>query len=328
VLSVPLFSGGRVVSTVAASDLLARAAEKRLARTREELIFNVKSTFYAILGQDKLIEAIEHSRKALSEHLGRTEQLIEARKAARVDLLNIQVRLAELDHRLVRQQGMMELHKRLLLSLLGVETMPRAGLQIAGSLTPRDATPDGEKLLTAALAARPDIAELTLEIEAQAKRVDIVRAEYWPVVAAKGTYGPRMSVQGDYDDVGFVGLEMSLPIFTGLSTPARVEEEQAKLRSLQERKRKLGLTVRREVDSAIIEVRTATAALAATEKPIAMAEESLRITREKAALGHGTAMDVLDAQAALLIAETTYFAALADLYTALALLELAAGGAS
>ncbi len=327
VLSVPLFSGGRVVSTVAASDLLARAAEKRLARTREELIFNVKSTFYAILGQEKLIDAIEHSRKALSEHLGRTEQLIEARKAARVDILNIQVRLAELDHRLVRQRGMVELHKRLLLSLLGVETMPRAGLQIAGSLTPRDATPDGEKLLTAALAARPDIAELTLEIEAQAKRVDIVRAEYWPFVAAKGTYGSRISVQGDYDDVGFAGLEMSLPIFTGLSTPARVEEEQAKLRSLQARKQKLGLTVRREVDSAIIEVRTATAALAATEKPIAMAEESLRITREKAAQGHGTAMDVLDAQAALLIAETTYFATLADLYTALALLELAAGGA-
>ena len=82
VLTVPLLSGGRVVSAVAAADLMVKAADKRLARTREELIFNVKSTYYAILGQDKLIEAIEHSHKALTEHRKKTLQLIEARKAA------------------------------------------------------------------------------------------------------------------------------------------------------------------------------------------------------------------------------------------------------
>jgi outer membrane protein TolC len=326
VLTVPLVSGGRVMSAVAAADLLAKAADKKLARTREELVFNVKSTFYGILGQDKLIEAMEHSRKALSEHRKKTLQLMEARKAARVDLLNIEVRLADLNHRLVKQRGMVELHERLLLSLLGVDTMPSAGLTLDGSLSPKRSTPDSAKLLAAAIEARPDLSQLDLQIEAQARRVDMVRAEYWPVVSAKGTYGPRLSAQGDYDDLGFVGLELAMPLFTGFRTPARVEEEQARLRILQQQKRKLMLTVRREVDSAVIQVKTALAAVQATEKSIAMAEESLRITRDKAALGHGTATDVLDAQAALLQAETTYFAALADLHTAFALLELAAGG--
>jgi outer membrane protein len=119
-----------------------------------------------------------------------------------------------------------------------------------------------------------------------------------------------------------------VPIFTGLRTPASVEEERSKLRILQQQKRKLVLTVRREVDSAVIQVKTALAAVAATETSITMAEESLRITRDKASLGHGTATDVLDAQAALLRAETTHFAALADLHTAFALLDLAAGGES
>jgi outer membrane protein len=146
------------------------------------------------------------------------------------------------------------------------------------------------------------------------------------VVSAKGTYGARLSVQGDYDDLGFMGLEVAMPVFTGFRTPARVEEEQARLRILQQQKRKLLLTVRREVDSAVIQVKAAIAAVEATEKSIAMAEESLRITRDKAALGHGTATDVLDAQDALLRAETTYFAALADLHTAFALLDLATGG--
>jgi outer membrane protein len=326
VLTVPLFSGGRVVSAVTAADLMARAADKRLARTREELIFNIKSTFYAILGQDKLIEAIEHSQKALAEHRKKTLQLIEARKAAKVDLLNIEVRLADLNHRLVEQRGMADLHKSLLLSLLGVETAPPGGLTIEGSLAPQKSVPDSKEILDAAIEARADLSRIDLEIEAQARRVDMIRAEYWPVVSAKGTYGSRLSIQGDYDDLGFVGLELDVPVFDGFRTPARVEEEQARLRILEQRKRELFLNVRREVDSAVIQVKTALAAVEATEKAIAMAEESLRITRDKAALGHGTATDVLDAQAALLQSETTYFAALADLSTAYAVLELAAGG--
>jgi len=315
-----------VVSAVTAADLMARAADKRLARTREELIFNIKSTFYAILGQDKLIEAIEHSQKALAEHRKKTLQLIEARKAAKVDLLNIEVRLADLNHRLVEQRGMADLHKSLLLSLLGVETAPPGGLTIEGSLAPQKSVPDSKEILDAAIEARADLSRIDLEIEAQARRVDMIRAEYWPVVSAKGTYGSRLSIQGDYDDLGFVGLELDVPVFDGFRTPARVEEEQARLRILEQRKRELFLNVRREVDSAVIQVKTALAAVEATEKAIAMAEESLRITRDKAALGHGTATDVLDAQAALLQSETTYFAALADLSTAYAVLELAAGG--
>lgn len=328
VLTIPLLSGGRVVNAVQAADLSAQAAKKKLSRTREELIFNVKSTFYAILGQNKLIEAIEHSRKALTQHREKTLQLIEARKAARVDLLNIEVRLADLSHRLVKQRGMMDLHERLLLSLLGVEAAPVGGLALDGGLEPRNFSPDGEELTTAALAARADIFELDLEIEAQARRVDMAKAGYRPVLSAKGTYGARLSIQGDYDDLGFVGLEMAVPIFSGFHTPARVEEEQAELMILEQKKRKLVLAVRREIDSAVIQVKTALAAVEATERSIAMAEESLRITRDKAALGHGTATDVLDAQAALLQAETNYFAALADLHTAYATLELAAGGQS
>ncbi len=328
VLSIPLIAGGRVMSAVAASGLMARAAERRLARTREELVFNVKSTFYAILGQARMIEALEHSRKALDEHLRKTEELIAARKAAKVDLLNIEVRLAELNHRLVKQRGMVEISKLLLASLLGVEAIPPGGLAIKGKLAARKVTLNSQQILSTALETRPDMAELVLDIQAQAKRVDMARADYWPVISAKGTYGARANVQGEYDDLGFAGLELSLPFFTGLSTAARVEEEQAKLRALQERKRKLALAIRREVESAVIQVQTTTAQVEATEKAIAKAEESLRIAREKAALGHGTAMDVLDAQAALLNAETTYFAALVDLHTSLALLDLTAGGAT
>ncbi|MCK7507875.1 MAG: TolC family protein [Desulfobacterales bacterium] len=38
---MPIFTGGQITSRIKAAELLQAAAEHRLARTREELIFNV-----------------------------------------------------------------------------------------------------------------------------------------------------------------------------------------------------------------------------------------------------------------------------------------------
>ncbi len=328
VLRVPLLAGGRVVSAAAAAELEAAAARRQLARSRAELVYNVKNTFYALLGQDRAIDATLQARAALLAHRRKTEELIAARKAARVDRLNIEVRIAELDHGLIVQRGQRAVYQRLLASLLGVEQIPDAGLQLAGELGTAAAAPDAERVLAAAVARRPDMAALELRIRAQAERVDTARAAYWPVLAAKATYGARLGIAGEYNDLGFAGLELALPLFDGLATPARVDEERAALRALREHRRQLGLSIRRQVESALIELRSATARAAATEKAIAMARESLRIAREKAALGRGTTMDVLDAQAALLAAETRHCQARVDQHTARALLELAAGGGS
>lgn len=63
----------------------------------------------------------------------------------------------------------------------------------------------------------------------------------------------------------------------------------------------------------------------AIRKAIAQARESLRIEQEKYDLGMGAIVDVLDAQAALLESETTYYRVLAEHRTALAQLKLAMG---
>ncbi len=62
-----------------------------------------------------------------------------------------------------------------------------------------------------------------------------------------------------------------------------------------------------------------------TQKSVTEAEESLRIERQKYDLGKGAIVDVLDAQDALLNAQTTYYRALADFSIAKAQVELAAG---
>jgi outer membrane protein TolC len=95
-------------------------------------------------------------------------------------------------------------------------------------------------------------------------------------------------------------------------------EQQARLRQLESQ-------MQLELETALLNRQAASNRLEATGKAVDQATESLRIEREKYELGRGAIVDVLDAQAALLDAQTIHYRALADLNIAQAQLRLAAG---
>ena len=121
-------------------------------------------------------------------------------------------------------------------------------------------------------------------------------------------------------------MVLTLPLFEGGRITAKVKEEWAALAAAQERLRKLNLQVRQEVEIAVLDVRSSSERVKATEKAVEQARESLRIETLKYSLGSGSITDVLDAQSALLQTETTYYRALSDFRTAIARLKLAVGG--
>jgi outer membrane protein TolC len=332
VVSLPLFTGGRISSELRAADLLRAAADHRLVRTREELVFNVSSVFHGVLAQRRVIESLKFSKTALLEHLKRVADLIAAQKAARVDQLRTEVRVADLDQRLSRERNVLAIQLRVLANLLGAEG--GQDLDPAGELTlTNPALGNADSVITQALAKRPDYLAARAVLEAQAKSVDAARAGHWPTVSLQGAYGGRWAADptdapsgtAQADDVGRIGLVVDIPLFEGGRIEATVREQRAKLVAAQERLRKLELQIRLEVESAILNITSASERVAATEKAVEQARESLRIEREKYDLGKGSVTDVLDAQAALLESQMTYYRALADHETALAQLKLSTG---
>jgi outer membrane protein len=332
VVSMPLFTGGRIVNEIGAAELLERAASHRLARTKSELVFNVSSTFYAILGQRRVIESLEFSRKALEEHRKRVQDFIAVQKAARVDLLRTEVRLADLEQRLVRERNTLAIQNRVLANLMGIPAegpLPEVGGELERPETSAMSAGD----IATALAQRDDYEAARRELEAQAKRVDAARAGHWPTVSLDATYGGRWAAHDvnrqpgadRSEDVGSVGVSISIPLFEGGRIESGVRREKARLASAQENLRKLELQIGLEVQSAVLNVTSSLERVHATEKAIEQAQESLRIEQEKYGLGKGSITDVLDAQSALLDSQTNYYRALADYSVALAQLRLATG---
>ncbi|MHB8066651.1 MAG: TolC family protein [Desulfobaccales bacterium] len=342
VLKLPLFTGGRIINEIKAAELVRLAEENRLSRTRDELVFNVSSTFYSILSQEKVIDSLKFSLQAMQEQRQKMAQMVEVAKAAKVDLLRTEVRVADLEQNLERETNVLEIQKRVLATLLGLDE--KVNLKIAGNLHFEKKGFSSEQLVPLALDRRPDYKAAKDKLEAQARRVDVARAGHSPNVNLVGAYGYRgtgvagvLDDRGSggryaqsrgpwYDDDGQIGVTLTMPLFDGGLINAKVREESAAMAAAQERLRKLNLQVRQEVETAVLDVRSSSERVKATEKALEQARESLRIESLKYNLGSGSITDVLDAQAALLQTETTYYRTLSDFRTAIARLKLAVGG--
>lgn len=334
ILQMPLFSSGRLINNVRASSLLEKAAKHRFARSREELVYNITSVFYSILAQRRVVESVEFSQRTLQEHLKRVNTLIQSQKAALVDRLRTEVRLADINQRLVQERNSLEIHKRLLVNLLGVEHEP-VNLNIQGDLERVVTVPVSEtdSLFGQSTIRRDDYLAARAALEAQARTVDAARAGHWPTISLQGSYGYRWATDDGIDlsggsaseDTGRIGIVFDIPFFEGGRVQAKVRAERARLAEEQARLRQLEQQMQLEVETAILNQQAASQRLEATGKAVDQATESLRIEREKYELGRGAIVDVLDAQAALLESQTNHYRALADLHIAQAQLRLATG---
>jgi len=332
ILELPLFTGGRLVNRASAARLTAEASRDRLGRTREETVFNVSSTFYAILEQRQVIDSLRFSRKAVARQKEKIQDLIAVEKGVKVDLLRVQVRLSDIEQRTIAEENRLDALHRLLANQMGMETK-RERLPVQGDLTLEGANISEEVSWQEVFAARRDYQALKNEARAAEESLDAARGEYWPSLDLRGTYGGRWAADdtvaqpgaSEEEDVGSIGLQVEMPLFAGGEIAARADGARADQAAARKRLRELELRIRQEVHNAGDAVIADRKRVQATQAAIEEARQALDIEQTKYELGKGTIVDVLDAQDALLRAQTNHARALAAYNTDLARLDLAQG---
>jgi len=329
VLTMPLFRGGRLINQIKAAELITQSAKQQLLHSRTELVFNVSSVFYSMLRQRKVIDSLIFSQKTLEEHHKIVTELLDAQKAAKVDLLRTEVRLADIEQRLIHERNVLNIKRFLLASLLGLSRQNKS-LQIEGELALIDVPDSLDRGLATAFNTRQDYQSLKSKIDAQQKNLDIAKGRRLPEISLRASYGKRWSGTSsdkdtDDNEVGEVGVFAVIPLFEGGRIDARIRRERSRLRAQEESLRKLELQIQLEVETATSNIESTRARVGVTQKAVEQARESLRIEREKYNLGKGAIVDVLDAQSALLDSQMNYYRALADYNTAVAQFRLAVG---
>jgi len=330
VARMTLYAGGRITSEAGAAGKLSEAEKKKFIRTRDELIYSVTGVYFSILVQQKIIASLEFSRGAIEENRKRVLQLYDAQKAAKVDLLRTEVRLVDLKQNIIKEENTLAVQKRLLFNLMGYDAVPENARLEDTADKPTEATIDMGLLIEAALKNRPDYQAAKDRLEAQSLRVAVAKAGYRPSINLVGSYGVRNASSPEdrgkntssTEDVGSIGVVLSVPLFEGGRVSAKINEETAIFSAARDRLKKLELQIRQETETAALDVLSSRERFKATEKSIEQAKESLRIESLKYELGRGSITDVLDAQAALLQAETSNCRSCIDYHISMARLKL------
>lgn len=325
-LSMPLYAGGQLKHQVKAAEFARESHEHSLSYDREEVVYDVTNIFYAMLGQRRVIAALESSRLALEQHHEKTVQLRAAKKAARVDSLRTKVRLTDVEQQLLKERNRLAVQRFALASIIGLEQADDMQ-QITGDLSCPGFPKNLENAYMKALAQRADYQAQLSRVKAQGEKIGIAKSEHLPEISLQASYGNQWSLdRGDNNEVGEVGIFITLPLYRGGRTQAKVRKAREQYKLERELLRELKLRIRMEVQTAVSDIESTWKRTGVTEKAVEQAAESLRIEREKYEQAKGTIIDVLDAHSELLDSQRNHYRARADYNTALAYLELVVDG--
>lgn len=322
--SLPLYRGGRLSRGVAVAELRRSIAEEMYSMTRQDLIYNITNAYYKVLQLEKIVKANDETVKQLEAHRRNVELLFQAGTAAKVDVLKAETELAHARQAALISRNSLESAYELLKMLMGMDDMDKR-IRLAHDEAQDAQIAPLDQDIQAALSRRPDYQAAIKRTKALEESVALAKGRHYPSLNLIGEYSERSGPVMEWNENWFIGLRLFFPIFEGGSISADVGKARAELMKAREEERALRLEIIREVRDAHLSLEAALQRIEVAEKAIETAKENARIEHLRYEAGVGTGTDVIDAQTALLRAETDYYQALYDKTIAVAAIFRATG---
>jgi outer membrane protein len=298
-----LFKGGRITRNIRIAETRKALAEDNYTAARQDLVYNVTSVYHKILQLQKLLASNEAMARQMESHRNNVDQFLRAGTVPRVDLLSTEVELAHAKQNVLLVRNNLESAFDLLKNLMGMDDV-EASITIVEPVPAGVIYPPDEEAVSTALRQRPDYRAVAKKQQIAAERVKMAKGKRFPDVNAAAEYTKRAGEATDFKENWSVGARMTIPLFDGGLIRSEIGRERVELERVKEEERALKLSIMREVRDALLNVANATDRMDAAKAAITNAQEVLRVERLKYDTGAGTNTNVIDAQTALLRAET------------------------
>jgi outer membrane protein len=291
------------LTTSARSSALSAAELTEFAR--ETLLFRVDQAYFSAQGAQALLDVANQTVSTDQILLDRITAMAKAslKSSLDVDFQQVnasQARLLQLQAQARLQEAFAELSAAL--GLGGkvdfiLEPMP------LDPLPPDNAGP----LIAEAWAHRPDLLSARAGLDAALRFAKAETAAHYPVVSAQGALGisPGTERKDLPPDYGAIGVNVSVPVFTGGLLTARARE--AALRADAARKDLAGAETEaaRDVYDAWVEVRTAYDAIAVSQQLLKSAQDAFELAQSRYRVGASSIVELSQADLQQIQAQIT-----------------------
>jgi len=326
-LRQPVFTSGKTRAAVELARVVAEVNEAQIETARLDTAFAAAQACYGVLAARRSLATVEIQRRGREEALAVVEARYEIGEATRLALLRSQASLAEIDPLLAAARGAVEVAEQRLRVILALPPGTRLVFEDVAA-TPAPA-PAREEMLERALARRPELADLDLQMEALEHQRALSRADGRPQVDLVGHYGHTARLPENLDESLFqdwaVALGVRWELFDGGKRKNHIAQLDSQERQLLLRRQDLVNRIILDLEQATTAYETARGRHRAAELAAEATREATRVAAESYQEGAALQADLLDAQQREILAELAVISAYYDIWTEAARMDRALG---
>ncbi len=316
-VTIPFIDKFRLQGRVGTADV--RSAGFAAALARQQITAQTTETYDSLLASLRRQRDLREARALAQDFVRRAQARFNAGTTPKLDLIRAQTELARAENDLIANDRDVANARAALNRLVGRPL--GAPIAAADSLEVPPAPPDLDRLLAAALASRPELADLKSQQEGARAATGLARESWLPDFT--------IGVTRDYADPGpgvlFTGVSLPIPLLYWQHTHGEIGEARHRELELAASYRDLESQVGQDLRASHAAAGAALRqAVYIRDQLLPLARQAYRIASVSYGLGGLSALELLDARRDLLDAESQYTDALAAANDTRAELERAA----
>jgi outer membrane protein TolC len=324
-LDQAVYDAGQTKNALKSAELGRSLAGEDQRRTEMEVIAAVVRTYHGAVLAGQALEVANEAVRSGEADLARAQAIRAAGMSTDADVLSIRVHLAGMREQQIRRRSELDVARAALNEALGLPLgTPHT---LTTTLTPAHVENlPLEGYEKESLAERPEARQARLASSLAETQSASARAALRPQVTLHAGFEAdrqRFLTRGGANWIASATLRWN--IFNGFADKARIEGAGYALNRARAQQKQTDSLVRLQVHRAYADFQAAQERIEVARAAVSMAEESLRITKNRFENGLSNVTDLLRTETALLEVRNRLLAAIYDQRLAAAGLDLAAG---
>jgi len=288
------------------------------------VILNVQQAYFGILQGQRLVEVAKEVVTQTQQHLEQAKGFYQAGTRPKIDVTKAEVDAANAQLALIQASNNFAVAQVTLNNAIGFTRPLTFPVEDILGFTPREYRL--EEIVKTAYDQRPEILQIKARQRGQEAAIDLARSSYYPILSGNASNLYRTNtVPNDITWDWSFGITLSIPLFSGFSSPNQVAEQRANLRNLISQEEALKLNIRLEAEQAYLSQKQSAEQVRVTEKTVEQAQENYDLARGRYQVGVGSPLEITDAEVQLANAKANYIQSLYNYKVAEAKIERAMG---
>ncbi len=317
-----IYKGGAIRASGKIAQTRVRIAEENYRQKENEIIFSVKQAFFNILQKQEQMALINNILKRRKENLMLIKLNYRVGRENEPNVKQAEASLNQTEYMKAREE--LSLARLELARLLG---MPDEEIAIRYEDKVID-FPSLDSLIRQAKNERPEMISQKVNREILKAQITQARSSYFPTISVSSSYGLQGDTFWKQKANWSAGINLSLPLFDGFSTKAKVREAIISLKQSDFNLQYLTDNIESEVKEAYADWQLATKNLEVSNKTLQAVRDAYQLTKLQYEQGRTSYFFLQQKEGELTQAENNYVNALYHLRVATATLEKASGLAS